>query len=203
MAILSLPTLSKSNATTASFSLVPNTQTFESPLNKSVQTYELPGARWHYTATWENLFDDDYFKLKAFILKCRGQAGRFYARDETHKTITGTASGTGTVDGATQVGNSIVSAWDTFEVHDTWLNIGDYITISDELKMVVDVIPLDVAGSATIVFEPKMRTSPANGAAIVISSPMAIFRLTSDDIDQASKRERVWSPVTITGAEVF
>ena len=203
MATLPLPTLSKSNATTASFSLISNTQVFESHLNKSTQTYELPGARWHYTATWENLFDEDYFLLKSFILKCRGRAGRFYGYDHTSKVITGSANGTGTVYGAAQVGRSIITEWDTTEVIGDWLNPGDYCTIGSELKMIVEVIPLAVTGLATLVFEPPMRSSPADASAIVILEPTAVFMLTGDDIDQASKRERIWSPITITGVEVF
>ena len=225
MSILSLPVLSRRNATTASLSLLSNTQTFESPLNKTVQTYELPGAKWQFSATWENLLDADYFKLKAFILKCRGMAGRFYAGDLTHKNPLGRVNRGGTVSGAGQYGRVLNARWtpaaltidNSFltadmdsltcdaehEEFSDWFLPGDYINVNGELKMVVDQSNIPASGAVTLLFEPALRGVPVDGSSVVVSYPQAVFRLDSDNIDKASKRDGFWSPVTITGIEVF
>ena len=55
-----------------------NTQAFESPLTRSVQTFSMPGARWACTATWQNLTADEASLFRAFLYGLRGRAGRFY-----------------------------------------------------------------------------------------------------------------------------
>lgn len=72
------PTLVQAAPTTLEFGLVSNTQTFVSPLNGTVQTLEMPGARWRASFSFENLSDADAATLQAFLVTLRGQAGRFY-----------------------------------------------------------------------------------------------------------------------------
>ena len=227
MTILSLPVLSRKNATSCTFSLVANTQTFESPLNKSVQTYELPGARWTFSATWQNLTEGDARVLKAWLLKLRGQAGRFYAYDLSHKTVAGQAvyGGDGTVYGAGQVGRSLVTLWsppaitadstlytadETITIDQTyyssvhWLLPGDYFNVNGELKMITDVIPLTPTSNlATITFEPPMRVAPADGAVVTITAPKAVFRLKDDKQDNFTFDPERKPSITISGEEVF
>lgn len=231
MSILDLPVLSRKTATTCTFSLVANTQTFESPLTKTVQTYELPGARWMFTATWSNLDEVDARILKSWILKLRGQAGRFYANDLSHKTVSGSARnyGNGAVYGAGQVGNSLETVWGGISLtadstvftadstvftadHDSngnaadgaWLLPGDYVGIAGELKQIVDVIPIEAETAlATIIFEPAMRTGPADAEVVNITNPKAVFRLKDDNQDSFEFNFDRRPSVTISGVEVF
>lgn len=225
MTTLNLPTISRRNATQFELALVPNTQTFESPLNKSVQTGDLPGARWHLTATWENLLETDARAVKAWLAKLRGAAGRFYCCDLSHKQPSGKAIGSGAVWGADQGGRAIVTAWivptatadsmiitgdtDDFTIDaeagdvPLWLLPGDYCGINGELKLITDVSPLDEAGRSTLVFEPPLRAAPADNAEIVISAPTAVFRLADDAQDKFNFDPQRRPSVTITAIEVF
>ena len=225
MTVLSLPALRRKNASQFQLSLVTNTQTFQSPLNKSVQTYELPGARWQLTATFENLGELDARMLKAWIAKLRGAAGRFYCSDLSHKRPNGKAIGAGTVYGAGQAGTSIISAWmiplatadstiltadiDTFSIDASagnvplWLLPGDYCNINGELKIITDIVPLDNQGHATLSFAPPLRAIPADGSPIIISAPTAVFRLNDDQQDKFNFNPDRHPTVTITAQEVF
>jgi hypothetical protein len=198
-----LPTLSRGNATQCTFGLQPNTQTFESPLNKTIQTYELPGARWLFTATWQNLNQLDARAFKAWLAILRGAAGRFYASDLSHKAPSGHATGSGLVYGASQTGNSIVTVWAGVPNQTGWLLSGDYVGIGGELKIVSASIPITSGNHATIVFEPPMRAVPTDASVIVINNPAATFRLNDDKQDIANIDPDRHPTITIAATEVF
>jgi hypothetical protein len=203
MTIENLPILSRGNATQCLLSLQPLTQTFESPLNRVTQTYELPGARWYFTATWQNLKEADARAFKAWLAKLRGAAGRFYASDLTHKTPSGVATGSGLVNGANQTGKSIVTSWSGATSVNNWLLAGDYIGIGNELKIVTATANVDGSHLCTITFEPPLRSSPADNSAIVIAAPTAIFRLNDDKQDAANIDPDRHPTITIAATEVF
>ncbi len=202
MTTLNLPTLNRANASQCTFSLQANTQTFESPLNKSVQTYELPGARWLFTATWQNLNQIDARAFKAWLARLRGAAGRFYAGDLTHKTPSGYATGAGTVSGAGQTGNAIVTHWGVAN-QSNWLLPGDYVEIGGELKIITAIAAVDGSGLSTLTFEPPMRISPADTSLLVIVEPLATFRLNDDKQDTANFDPDRHPTITISATEVF
>ena len=198
-----LPSLSRANASQCTFSLQANTQTFESPLNKTVQTYELPGARWLFTATWQNLNQVDARAFKAWLAKLRGASGRFYAYDLSHKSPSGYASGTGLVYGAAQVGVSISTLWSGVTSQPYWLLPGDYIGVGGELKIVTAIANVDSNHLATITFEPPLRVSPTDATPITIYAPYATFRLNDDKQDAANIDPDRHPTITIAGTEVF
>jgi len=220
--ILTFPTLSRNAPTSFEFSLKSNTQTFESPLNRTVQTYELPGARWSFSGTWENLTDLDARILKGWLAKLRGAAGRFYMWDMQHPAPTGLAYGVGTLGGYV-ADNLLTTSWsvalsltadnthftadstqlDTTSSAFIWFQPGDYIGVNGELKMVTDV----AAGSASgvvITVEPPFRTPPPVGSALSIVKPTCVMRLIDDSQDSMSYHQnRNCTSVTISGIEVF
>ncbi len=222
---LALPVISQRAPTQASFSLVANTQTFESPLNKSVQTYELPGARWAASWSYQNLTDADARILKAWLAKLRGQAGRFSCYDWTHKRPTGRAYRSGSVNGAGQTGRTVNAEWAVLSltidshlltadmtdltcdaIHETyadWLLPGDYIGINGELKLVTDTVALTGSGLVIIAFEPPLRSAPADGAAITVIRPTCTMRLVDDKQDNMTFREQKRTDITISAVEVF
>ena len=222
---LTLPTISQRAPTQASFSLVANTQTFESPLNKSVQTYELPGARWAASWSYQNLTDADARILKAWLAKLRGQAGRFSCYDWTHKIPSGAATGGGVVFGAGQVGRTLIISGmvsphttdyradstevtcDSVATCDTSdlsaLVPGDYFEVNGELKLVTDFLDIDGAGNGVVFFEPPLRTSPPNGSYPTIIRPTCTMRLVDDKQDNMTFREQKRTDITISAVEVF
>lgn len=179
MTTLSWPTLTRSAPRVIDFSLVPNTQSFSSSLSGSVQTVELPGARWKISFTMENLAEADSALLQAFMVKLRGRAGRFYLHNFARSEPRGTQRGTPLVKGALQTGTTLVI--DACTVGATLL-AGDFFAVNGELKMVVADATADGAGEMSLTFEPPLRSSPADNDALTLSSPTATFMLAGDEM---------------------
>ena len=163
---------------------------------------ELPGSRWAVSLEYRNISEPDARALKAFFAKLRGMAGRFYCHDFSHPLPAGTASGIGKVKGTSQAGSSLVT--------DNWpasqprlFAAGDYFTVNGELKIITQTVSSDSSGEATLVFEPPLRSSPADNADVVTSSPAATFRLASDDQDQITFDPDRRPTIQIEAVEVF
>ena len=176
---LAFPTLSRADAGALSWSLASNTQVFESPLDGTRQTLELPGARWAFAFTWANLDEADAAALQAFLVRLRGRAGRFTAHNWARPKPRGTCTLSGVtlaVDAA--LGDTTASlagcgAGGT-------LLAGDFIGINGELKMVVAAATADGAGALSATFEPPLRAGVAAGAAVTLDKPTAVFMLDED-----------------------
>jgi len=181
----------------AEWQLVSNTQVTKSTFDGSVQTSELPGAKWHVSLTFPKQEPAAGRVLVAFLASLRGEAGRFYLHDHTLPTPRGTISGTPVVSGAAQIGASIMTSGWTGT-----LLAGDMIGIGGELKMVT----ADVTGAGTtpvaVSFEPPLRNSPANGSAIVTNKPTAVFKLTGDNM-AASKVSPLFYDLHIVCEEAY
>lgn len=180
MTIHTWPTLTRSGPATLEWALVSNTQTFSSPLSGSVQTLELPGARWQFSFPMSNLHPDDAALLRAWLVKLRGQSGRFYMHNMAHPTPRGAGGGTPVVSGAGQSGTALTTTgWPNSL---TVLKAGDFFEVNGELKMAVADATSNGAGAATITFEPPLRASPANLAAITTNKPKGVFKLDEDTV---------------------
>lgn len=160
------------------WSLVPNTQGFPSPLSGAVQTVEMPGARWKASFLLENLAEADAATFQAFMVQLRGRAGRFALYNFARSQPRGTLAGTPLVKGASQTGNTLII--DGCTVGAT-LVPGDYFGVNGELKMVVATATANGAGEMTLSFEPPLRSSPADNAAITLVQPTATFMLAADE----------------------
>lgn len=159
-----------------------NTQSFTSPLDGSTQTLEMPGSRWTASLSMPILTKETARKMTAFLVKLRGESGRFYLFDHSLPNPNGLALGSPVVSGANQSGTSIdTSGWDASI--SALLKEGDLIGIGDELKMVMEVVNSDSSGLASIVFEPPIRKPPTDGSEIVLHKPKAIMRLTDDSVN--------------------
>ncbi len=127
--------------------LVANTQIYESPLTRGVQTASLNGSRWTASPTYNNRQGKDARDLRAFIFNQDGAAGRFNYYPFTVDNH-GTHAGGGVVDGAGQVGKSLLTkGWDGDQP--LLFSAGDYLTINGEMKMVTT----DVAGQDYIEYD--------------------------------------------------
>jgi len=113
------------------FSLKPNSQSFQSPLTKSTQTMEMPGARWVAVMTWSELVQAEIRTLRAFLAQLRGRAGRVYLWDMSLENPAGVATGTPVVDGAGQTGAALnTTGWTSAA-----LKAGNYFGVGSELKV--------------------------------------------------------------------
>ncbi|BBU96246.1 hypothetical protein [Providencia hangzhouensis] len=83
------------------------------------------------------------------------------------------------------------------------LRKGDYITVSNELKMITDNVISDKSGGAVVPISPILRRSPAVNEKIETVRPYGIFKLTSNDQGSFQYRPGVFSSVTINLKEAL
>lgn len=184
MTILTLPLIKGGRGPRmAPWRKLSNTQAFESPLTRSVQTLALPGARWACSLTWANLDAADAARMRAFLYALRGRAGRFYVPHPTVKRPRGTAAGTPLVAGSGQTGATL--ATDGWTAGATLL-AGDLIGFgASELRVVISDATADGSGAMSIVIDEPMRASPADNSALVLIEPKCVMRLAADEIESA------------------
>ena len=181
MTTYAFPTLSRP-PNSLTWRLESNTQVLESPLTKAVQTIELIGPRWSFTAAYHAFEEADAALLQSFLVKIRGQANRFTAYNFARSTPRGSATGSSTVNNESgspttlQTGTTLITkSWTAAAT----LKEGDFFAVNGELKMVTANATADGSGNMTISFEPPLRASPAHGAAITYTNPTATFMMTS------------------------
>lgn len=171
-----------------SFTLAFNTQAYESPLTRAIQTGSLSGDQWQGVVTFTNKVDLEARTLKAFVLGLKGQTGRFnFSPPDLNQQGQGVAAIT--VDGAGQLG-------ETLNIQSTDLNtllfgIGDYMEVNGELKTVLADVTSNGSGLATVTFVPKLRKSPPDLAVVEFEDPRVIMKLEDD----AQTTFQVSSPV--------
>lgn len=183
------------------FGLRANTQTFESPLNRTVQTIELVGARWFASYELPAMKRPQAAAWQAFLMALQGRSGRFFGFDPDARTPRGTGAGTPLVNGGSQTGSSLITdGWSALQMV---LRAGDYFAVNGELKMVTVDVSSNGAGQATIAFKPSLRASPADNAALTLNNASCTMMLIDDeqaawDADQIS----VYG-LRFSGVEVF
>lgn len=203
MTTLTYPVLSFGPATFL-LRLRPNTLAFSSPLNRAVQTAELPGALWIGELSYDSrtLIEADRLLLQAWLAQLRGRAGRFFMSDLSMPAPKGVATGTPVVAGAAQTGASLATSGWTASVTNI-LKTGDLIGVNGELKRIVANASSSGTGTATLTFEPPLRASPANLAAIVTAAPTFTAMLADDDQDHFLVQPPLQSDVTLKFSEAF
>ena len=161
------------------FGLRANSQSFESPLTRTVQTLELTGSRWFATYELPAMKRDRASIWLAFLTSLQGRAGRFYGYDPDCRRPRGTGAGTPLVNGAGQTGLNLVT--DGWGVSQIVLRAGDYFTVNGELKLVTVDVTANGAGQANIAFTPSLRASPADNAALTLNDASCTMMLIDDD----------------------
>jgi len=168
--------------TASNFYLETNTQIFESPINKTVQTLALSGARWKAEITLRRMKPTEAAQWIAFFLACRGMSDTFQLGDPNWPKNYGVGTGSPVVNGAGQTGTSLNITGATANITN-WLRAGDYFSVNGELKRLVAPCNTNGSGQTTLLFEPPLRNSPSNSAVITVNNPTAKMRL-SDDMQQ-------------------
>lgn len=167
----------------ARFGLRSNTQSFTSPLNRAVQTLELPGALWFASFELPPMSRAQAAAWQAFVIDLMGRSGRFLGFDPDARTPRGaydSGSDTPLVAGAGQTGTSL--ATDGWRASVTGLLLpGDYLEVGGELKMVTASVDSDGGGGGTISFKPSLRASPADNAAPTLTNPSVKMMLVDDE----------------------
>lgn len=159
-----------------------------SPFTLTQQVVRHAGARWSATISIPPTKRGDADYWNAFLLRLRGKFGTFLLGDPNADTPRGSASasaGTPVVNGAGQTGNEL--AIDGLPASITgYLKAGDYIQLgsgsSARLYKVLEDVDSNASGEATLNLWPDLRSSPTDGAAVVVSNAKGVFRLNSNEI---------------------
>ena len=151
----------------------------ESPFSFAEKVYDWGGQMWAIEGALPRMTRDDAAQYEAFILKLNGRQGTFlFPVFET--TPRGVATGTPVVNGAGQSGNVLSvsgftpSTTGIMRAGD-WLQIGTGATT--RLYRVLDDANSDGAGDVDLTVWPRLRSSPSDGATVIVNNCKGLFRL--------------------------
>lgn len=113
---------------------------------------------------------------RSFVAQARGGANDFQV--PVDPTAQSSASATPLVNGAGQTGRSLVT--DGWPVSTTILYAGQFVTIGNQLLQLTSNITSNGSGQATISFEPAIRVSPSDNAAIEFKNPYCLMYFVED-----------------------
>lgn len=164
-----------------------------SPFTFQGQTFAYAGQMWQADITLPPMKRADAEQWVAWLVSLRGQLGTFLLGDPLGATARGAATGTPLVNGASQIGGSLIIDGAATSVTG-WLKAGDYIQLgagsSATLHKVLQDANSDGSGNVTLDIWPHIRTAPADDATVTVSNTKGLFRLSSNEqawsIDEAS-----------------
>jgi len=169
-----------------------------SPFTLSQQVYAHPGQRWQAEVRVPAISGRaDADAWISFLVAMRGQFGTATFGDPLRATPRGVGTGTPLVNGGSQTGRALVTdGWTPSQAG--IMRAGDYIQIgtgaNTRLHMVVEDAASNGSGQATLSIEPALRASPLDNQAVITSSPVGLWRLSSNDIG--------WSLENITTSDI-
>ena len=155
----------------------------KSPFTFSRQTYVHQGEMWSADVELVPMIRADAEAWLAWLLSLNGVQGTFLMGDVHGATARGTWSGTSpVVAGASQTGKTLavdgVTAFATAKAGD-WFQLGS--GSSSRLHKLTADVTFDSGGSATLDFWPRLRSSPADNAALTIASAKGLFALAANE----------------------
>ena len=108
---------------------------------------------------------------RSFIAKARGRANDFQI--PVDPTAQSASASTPLINGASQTGRTL--ATDGWPVSTTVLVAGQFVTMGNQLLQLTENITSNASGVATLTFEPPIRVSPADNAAIEYKNPYCLM----------------------------
>lgn len=159
----------------------------ESPFTFEQQVYVGQGDGWQADVALTQMPRSSAEEWVAFLLALNGREGTFLLNDPMGATARGTwAGGSPLVNGASQTGKVLaidgLAAGATIKKGD-WFQLGS--GSSAHLHKVVLDATANGSGQVSLDFWPRLRSSPADNAALTIASACGLFRLASN--------ERAWT----------
>jgi len=166
--------------------MISTTSVTESPFTGQVQAQSFARKMWEFEFVYPTMARANAEAVIAFLAKLDGRLGTFLAGDPAAATPRGSASsapGTPLVMGASQTGVDL--NFDGAPAGASgYLLEGDYIGlgtgVNTHLHKVLDDVNIDSAGEGTMTIWPALRESPADNAAITVSSAKGHFRLAEN-----------------------
>ena len=188
---LTLPTAT--GIITQNFSLTRAVAVTTSPFTFQTQVHQHQGEFWRTVISLPPMLRANANIWLSFLLQLRGRRGTFKIGDQDAKTITGVATGTIRVNGASQTGNQV--ALDGFaNSTNNVFKAGDYIQIGSYLYMVIEDVNSNSSGEANVKIEPALRSSIEtinDDTTVVYSNTTTLMRLDTNELgwqtDKVSK----------------
>ena len=113
---------------------------------------------------------------RSFIAKSRGSANDF--RVPVDPVAQSASTATPLVNGAGQQGRTLNT--DGWPLSTTVLQAGQYVTINNQLLQLTENVTSNGSGVAVLTFEPPVRVSPADNAAIEYKNPFCLMYLVEE-----------------------
>lgn len=159
----------------------------QSPFTFSGQTHRYQGQMWQADVTLPPMRRTEAEQWVSWLISLEGQYGTFLLGDPLGGTPQGLASsfaGLPKVNGSGQTGQTLtIDGASTSKTG--WLKAGDYIQLgslsSATLHKVLRDVNTDSSGNATLELWPRIRTAPADDAAVTVSGAKGLFRLSSNE----------------------
>lgn len=155
----------------------------QSPWTASQQVQLNQGQMWTISIDLPPMGEGDARNWLSQLLALRGQYGTFLYGNPKMKTPRGNWGSAPVVNGAGQTGqelavgglpaNAIIRAGDFFQ-------IGSGSTA--RLYTITQDVTANGSGQATLDIWPRLRTATTDGAAVVASSPVGVFRLAAPSV---------------------
>ena len=188
---LTLPTAT--GVITQNFSLTRAVAVTTSPFTFQTQVHQHQGEFWRTVISLPPMLRANANIWLSFLLQLRGRRGTFKIGDQDAKSITGVATGTIRVNGASQTGNQV--ALDGFaNSTNNVFKAGDYIQIGSYLYMVIEDVNSNGSGEANVKIEPALRSSIEtinDDTTVVYSNTTTLMRLDTNELgwqtDKVSK----------------
>lgn len=154
-----------------------------SPFTGEQQIQAHQGQLWEAEVEFPIMARANADVVTGFLVKLNGREGTFLMGDPAGSTPKGSAAstpGTPVVKGGGQTGVDLTV--DGLPINTTaYLITGDYIQLgssnSARLYKVLDNVDTGSTGDATVTIWPKLRSSPADNAAVVVNNAVGRFRL--------------------------
>ena len=179
---LTLPTAT--GVITQNFSLTRAVAVTTSPFTFQTQVHQHQGEFWRTVITLPPMLRANANIWLSFLLQLRGRRGTFKIGDQDAKTITGVATGTIRVNGASQTGNQV--ALDGFaNSTNNVFKAGDYIQIGSYLYMVIEDVNSNSSGEANVKIEPALRSSIEtinDDTTVIYSNTTTLMRLDTNEL---------------------
>jgi len=182
--------------------------TTASPFTYEQQVFKNVGQRFEADITLPPMSRVDAEVWNTFFIKLYGQFGTFLLGDPNSATPRGTASssaGTPVVNGASQTGDTLnIDGVPTSQTG--YLKAGDYIqlgtTSNARIYKVLDDADSNGSGEVALTIYPDLRSSPSDGATVVVSSAVGLFRLTTPTHNWSISTDGIYS-MTFGAAEAI
>lgn len=181
MALIALPT-KFGFSRVERFGLTRRSNSLRSRYTGQGQTVVYPYAVWEFEGTLIEYDGPEAAAIRTFLVDLEGPKNTFKLPVPGYKKVLG-AQGTIWTNGATAARATSLPVTKGGPGAVVGFNVGDFVTIQDELKIITAGMAFDANGFGVINFKPALRKPvPAGNYVIEHLNPYCLMRATEDDV---------------------